>query len=1012
MKIKFDNSLEYQQDAIKSVVDLLDGQPIKQGQFDLSTDMSMTGLKQTEVGLANELIIDESQLLENLHIVQKRDNAIELSSSLQGQKDPYKFPNFSIEMETGTGKTYVYLRTVFELSKQYGLKKFIIVVPSVAIREGVTSSLRMMRQHFSELYDNVPFDSFLYSSKDVSKLRQFAIGNEIQIMVINIQAFQRDAGDINDYGSLTEEQVRKLNIIHREDDRSGGRRWIEYVQMTNPIVIIDEPQSVDNTAKAQRAIKTLNPLFTLRYSATHANPYNLLYKLDPLKAYDMNLVKQIEVASVESGINTNEAYLKLDFVGYIGKAKTPTARAIILEDTANGAREKVIKLQPGLDLSDQTNRPGYEGFIVDEIYAEEGAEYVQFANNEVLELHQEKDGMTDQVLKAQIRQTVEEHFKKERNFQKQGKHVKVLSLFFIDRVSNYRVYDDEGLPQNGKLARWFEEAYAEISNRAVFSTLPRRNPVEVHNGYFSVDKKRGKIVGLKETSGSTKQDEDTYELIMRDKERLLSEDEPLRFLFSHTALKEGWDNPNVFQICTLREIGTERERRQTIGRGLRLPVNNEGERIYDAAVNKLTVIASESFEKYAKGLQADMEKDMGDGFKFGRVQSIAFSQLVPDFEDAEIGQDKSKKIWEALRREGYITKEGDITEKFDPKQKGFKLELPEEFEGLAVSVAEEMQRYLFAGRVANARDKKTVSYTKRVEMNSDFKLLWDKIGQKTRYKVKFENEELIKIAVKNIKEMPEIKPQALTTGKREVKISAAGVEAGRTLQIGRDQNVFTHDTLPDILAFLQRDTDLTRGTLVEVLKACGRLREFKLNPQAFMTEVAKQIKHALQELIITDIEYERIDNKYYEMHLFEQDDVEKYLSKLYQVKHQSEGDGSSQVTRTPYDYIEFDSTIERDIAEQLDDDENVRFFCKLPVWFKVPTPLGTYNPDWAVVTEDEGKLYLVRESKSTHASEKRRISENLKIKCGKAHFDELGVDFKVAVSAKEVIAGQWQEEWV
>lgn len=1010
MKLKFDSELSYQKEAIDAVIDLLEGQPIQLGQFEVSMQGDQAGTVQTEIGLANELVIDDDKLLNNLNSIQER-NTIELSSSLFGQNDLYDFPNFSVEMETGTGKTYVYLRTIFELSQKYGLKKFIIVVPSVAIREGVTSSIRMMRQHFEGLYGNPSFDSFLYSSKDVSKLRQFAMGNAIQIMVINIQAFQKDAGDIEDYNKLTPAQVKKLNIIHREDDRSSGRRWIEYVQKSNPVVIIDEPQSVDTTAKAQKAIKTLNPLFTLRYSATHANPYNLLYKLDPLKAYDLKLVKQIEVASIKSEANTNQAYLKLDFIGYIGKAKSPTAKAIILEDTPNGTREKTVKLTVGLDLSDQTNREGYEGFIVDEIYAEEGAEYVQFANNHVLELHQEKNGLTDEVLKAQIRQTVEEHLKKERNFQKQGKPIKVLSLFFIDKVSNYRVYDEHGQAHNGKLAQWFEEIYTELMAKPIFSTLPKRDASRVHNGYFSVDKKKGKVVGLLDTSGKVAKDEDTYELIMKDKERLLSEGEPLRFLFSHTALKEGWDNPNVFQICTLREIGTERERRQTIGRGLRLPVNQDGERIYDTAVNKLTVIASESFEEYAKGLQDDMEKDMGDGFKFGRIPPIAFAQLVSDLQDTAIGQETSKTIWDALQANGYLNEQGDITNKFTPKEKGFQLELPQELAHLSVGVTQEMQRYLFKGRVKDTRSTETVRYTKRVDMNPDFVELWNKIKHKTRYQVRFDSQELVKRSVVNISEMPEIKPLALAIEKTAVKISEAGVEAGRVLQASRDKRVVTHDVLPDALAFLQRETDLTRTTLVEILKQCQRLSEFRINPQAFMIEVAKQIKRALQELIITDIHYERIEGQVYEMHLFEQDEVTRYLSNLYKVNYQSDGEGSSQVVRTPYDYIEVDSEVEREIAQALDEAENVRFFCKLPNWFKINTPLGSYNPDWAIVTEDEDKLYLVRESKSTHDSAKRRQSENLKIKCGKAHFETLGVDFAVATNPKEVVSGQWQYDF-
>lgn len=1009
MKLKFDSGLEYQLDAISAVTDLLEGQPIKQSDFEitLSADAQFMGSQQTELGVANALIINEETLLTNLNAVQE-NNRVEKSTSLLGQDETYSFPNFSIEMETGTGKTYVYLRSIYELNKLYGLKKFIIVVPSVAIREGVTSSLRIMKKHFKNLYNNVPYDAFLYVSKDVNRLKQFAIGNEIQIMVINIQAFQKDAGDIADYNTLTEAQIKKLNVIHREDDRSGGYRWIEYVQKTRPIVIIDEPQSVDNTAKAKKAINTLNPLFALRYSATHINPYNLLYSLDPIKAYDLGLVKQIEVASIKADQNINETFLRLDSIGYQGKAKSPTAKATIFEDTPNGTREKSIKLVPGLDLSDNTNRSGYEGYIVDEIDATPDAQYVTFINGHVLEPSQEEGGMADEVLKEQIKQTVLEHFKKERNFQKQGKNIKVLSLFFIDKVNNYRTYDEDGEPNKGKIALWFEQAYIELSRSPLFSALPKLDVNAVHDGYFSVDKKKGRVVALVDTKGSTRKDDETYKLIMRDKERLLSEDEPLRFIFSHSALKEGWDNPNVFQICTLREFGTERERRQTLGRGLRLPVNSEGERVYDAAISKLTVIASESFEEYAKGLQDDMEKDMGEGFKFGRIQKIGFAHLVSDIDHKAVGQEQSKTLWQSLVDNEYMTDEGDITNKFDPKQTGFAIQfkddLPDELKHMSIAVSEEMKRYLFAGRVANARDKKPVTYNKRVELNEDFKVLWNKINKKTRYKVEFTTEDLIAKTLECIKELPEIKALALTIEKTEVEINEAGVEAGRQIQTPRDHYVVSHTVLPDILAFLQRETELTRSTLVEILKQCGRLDEFKLNPQAFMTEVARQINKALQDLVIDGIKYERLDNQYYEMHLFEQQEVEAYLNRLYGVQYQESGEGSDKVIRTPYDYIEYDSDVEKEVAKKLDEAENVKFYCKLPAWFKIPTPLGHYNPDWAVVTENDEKLYLVRETKSTHDSEKRRAAENKKIKCGQAHFDELGVDFKVATTVAEVVS--------
>ena len=552
MKLKFDANLQYQLDAIQAVTDLFEGQVASFNTSQTATQTvlgSLAGdlpMEINDLGISNPTLLSKTSLHKNLQSIQEQ-NLLEKSSALTGctgvDKTTYSFPNFSVEMETGTGKTYVYLRTLFELNQKYGFKKFIIVVPSIAIREGVLSSITLMRDHFRALYNNVPFDHFVYSSKDLSKVRQFTTSNEIQIMIINIQAFQKEAGDVEDYNQLTEEEKKNLNVIHQERDQMTGRRPIEFVQAACPVVIIDEPQSVDTTVKSRRAIKTLNPLFCLRYSATHQNPYNLLYKLDPIRAYDMRLVKQIEVASIQAKDNFNQVYLRIDKIGYAGKAKTPHAKATIHEDKKTGPKVKKVTLKQGADLSQQTNRPGYDGYIVTTICAEPGLEHVEFANGKVLELNQEEGGMGDDVLKAQIRQTVEEHFKKERKFKEKG--IKVLSLFFIDKVSNYRSYDDDGQPQKGKLAEWFETCFQEISQKALYKGLLPYSVEELHDGYFSVDKKRGKVVGLKDSreNTTTKADAETYELIMKDKERLLSNEEPLRFIFSHSALKEGWDNP-------------------------------------------------------------------------------------------------------------------------------------------------------------------------------------------------------------------------------------------------------------------------------------------------------------------------------------------------------------------------------------------------------------------------------------------------------------------------------------
>ncbi len=997
MKLKFDANLQYQLDAIQSVTDLFEGQTTSAmgDQMRLGSFAGDLPMEINELGISNPNLLSETALHKNLQAIQER-NLLEQSPALMGyeesNKTAYPFPNFSVEMETGTGKTYVYLRTLFELNQKYGFKKFIIVVPSVAIREGVLSSITLMRDHFRGLYNNVPFDHFVYSSKDLSKVRQFTTSNEIQIMIINIQAFQKDAGDIESYDQLTEEQQKKLNVIHQERDQMRGRP-IEFVQAARPVVIIDEPQSVDPTAKSKRAIKTLKPLFCLRYSATHKNPYNLLYKLDPIRAYDMGLVKQIEVASIQAADNFNQVYLRIDQIGYAGKAKTPHAKATLHEDSKTGPKAKKITLKQGTDLSDQTNRPGYDGYIVTNICAEPGLEHVEFANGKMLELSQEEGGMGDDVLKAQIRQTVEEHFKKERKFKNQG--IKVLSLFFVDKVNNYRSYDDDGHPQKGKLAQWFEECFQEISQKSLYKGLLPYSAEELHDGYFSVDKKRGKVVGLKDSNGSTIADGETYELIMKDKERLLSQDEPLRFIFSHSALKEGWDNPNVFQICSLREMGTERERRQTLGRGLRLPVNQDGTRIFDETINKLTVIANESFEDYAKGLQADMEADLGKDFKFGRLQAIAFTPLIDPVTDEPLGQHASKKLWKTLIENGYLTAEGDLTEKFNPAEKGFALELPEELVPLRAAITDEMQRYVFKNRIVDARDRTTLKYNKRIELNPDFKALWDKICHQTRYSVEFQTNKLIERAAEKIAKMEAIQPIRLQIDKTALGVSKAGVEGRLVLETG-SQEIQHHTQLPDLLAFLQRETELTRHTLVSILKTSDRLKDFIINPQYFMTETAKLINRALQEMLVDGIKYERIANQHYAMRLFEQEEIETYLSRLYTVQSKDE--------RTPYDHVPFDSEVEREIAEKLDTDENVKFFCKLPPWFTIPTPLGTYNPDWAIVKEDDNKLYLVRETKSTHDRDKRRDIENRKIDCGQAHFNALGVNFKTATDIREVLS--------
>lgn len=981
MKLKFDPTLQYQQDAVSAVVKVFEGQPFVQSTAMAFQALQIGGLFQTELGMGNSLTLVDEDILKNVRAVQET-NDIEKVGALQGRE-------FSVEMETGTGKTYVYLRSIFELNKIYGFKKFIIVVPSVAIREGVLKSIDITKEHFQTLYDKVPFDHFVYDSKRLGKVRQFASSNQIQIMIINIQSFQKDVAD-KDLSEMTEDELKKLNVINRENDRMSGRRPIEFIQAAKPIVIIDEPQSVDNTEKSRRAVSNLNPMATLRYSATHKNPYNLLYKLDPIRAYDLRLVKRIEVASIKSEDSFNDAYVKL--------LKTDNKNGIkaqleIHKQGTSGPTATKLWVKQGDDLFVKSGeREAYrEGYIVQNIDCTPSAEYLEFNQGRFLELGQEVGGLGDDVMRAQVFETVEQHLKKERALK--GKGIKVLSLFFIDRVANYRIYNEDGTTGLGKLGQWFEEAYRELTAKPIYKGLNPFDVAQVHNGYFSQDK-QGRS---KDTRGNTADDDDTYSLIMRDKERLLDQSEPLRFIFSHSALREGWDNPNVFQICTLNESQSTDKKRQEIGRGLRLPVNADGERVHDETVNRLTVIANESYEDFARSLQSEFEDDFG--IQFGKVDKIAFARIMREADDGTdkpLGQDMSARIWANLVANGYLNSTGDIQAKFDPKNPHFKLDIAAEFAGWKSEIIDEINRKLFKNRIANARDRRELKFRKEVQLSEDFVALWDKIKHRTRYRVSFETPDLIDRAVKRIKQNIEpIKAPRIATTVVEVDITDAGVAADRLIAT-RVRDAELVQFLPDILAFLQRETELTRHTLADILKKSGRLAEFKINPQAFMAAVAKEIARALHDLMLEGILYEKVADHSWEMSRIEQEaekGIVRYLSNLYEVQNRD---------KTLFDAIEYDSEVERQFARDLDTNENVRLFVKLPSWFRIDTPIGPYNPDWAFVTERDEKLYFVRETKGTLDSEDRRTKENQKIACGRRHFETLGVDYDVVTSLSEV----------
>lgn len=858
MKLRFDPNQQFQLDAINAVVGIFEGQPLNQGDFSFSISSENPLLQ--EAGIGNRLEITAEQILKNVREIQKK-NDLPISDKLDGM-------HFSVEMETGTGKTYVYLRTIYELNKKYGFKKFVIVVPSIAIREGVLKNLEITFEHFQNLYDKIPVNFDVYDSRRVSGLRNFAVNNNIQILVINIDSFAKDE-----------------NIINKSNDKLTGKKPIEFIQATSPVVIVDEPQNMETEIR-KKAVENLNPLCTLRYSATHTNRYNMVYSLDPVKAYDLGLVKQIEVDSIVTENDFNEAYLCLEKVS---ATKTRTSAKIKIDvNTPNGVKRKTVTVKVGDDLYDLSNKREIykDGYIINGIDVSENL--IELSNGEILFTGDTFGGLSDEVMKVQIRKTVEEHFLKERKLKAKG--IKVLSLFFIDRVANYRDYDSDGNPVKGKFAIWFEEIYKEISSRSAYKELIPFGPEEVHNGYFSADKK-GK---WKDTKGNTKADDNTFKLIMKNKEKLLDINEPLRFIFSHSALREGWDSPNVFQICTLNETHSELKKRQEIGRGLRLSVNQEGLRIQDTNINRLTVVANEMYEDFAKQLQKEIEEDCGVSFQ---------------------------------------------------------------------------------GRIKNKQKRATVRYRKGFELDDKFREIWNRIKYRTTYRVKYDTAELIKKAAKAVNQMPSVRKAVIKTTKTALEFDKTGIvmETKASFTTSLD-GVFK---IPDVLFYIQERTELTRSTILEILKKSKRIGDILINPQLFLDNTIIAIKDVLTELMIEGIKYEKIGSKEYEMRLFE--DYEIHINPLtFKINKKD---------KTIYsNLIPLDSNVEYNFARECETRDDIEFYFKLPFWFKIKTPIGNYNPDWALIKKNEKTVYFVAETKS--AGQELRISEKQKVKCGHAHFKE------------------------
>ena len=971
MKLQFDANLEYQEQAVSSIVDIFRGQTPMQSNFTVSTQIGQVGLYDSDNGVGNRLEITEDEILDNLQDIQLR-NGLSQSKNLKAGKY-----DFEIDMETGTGKTYVYLRTIFEMNKKYGFSKFIIVVPSIAIKEGVYKSLQITKNHFKGLYDNTIYNYFIYDSSKLEEVRNFAVSDNIEIMVINIDAFRKSFID--------PEKEDKSNIIHRANDKLNGMKPIELIQETQPFVIIDEPQSVDTTAKAKDAIRSLNPLCTFRYSATHVEKHNLVYKLDAVDSYDLELVKQIEVAGFETKDYHNDAYMKLISVDN----KTSTIKAKIQLDTRDKkgvVKRKTLTLKAGDDLySKSGGRDIYEGYIIDEIYCEQENEYVSFSTKaEMLRIGNAVGDVDDLAIKEQqIRKTIEEHLDKELRLNRLG--IKVLSLFFIDKVANYRSYDKDGNAQKGIYAELFEKHYLDLIKKPKYNTLFKDIDIEsevehIHNGYFAIDKK-----GLvKDTSGTTIADDDTYSLIMKDKERLLSFGTKLRFIFSHSALREGWDNPNVFQICTLNETRSEVKKRQEIGRGLRLCVNQDGVRQHGFAINTLTVMANESYEDFAASLQKEYEQD--EGIKFGIVESHTFANIsmkTPSGEIEHLGQSASETIYTFFKEKGYIDSTGRVQDELKVALKNKTVDVPIEFENIKPAIIALARKATSNLNIKNNSDKKKVELNKQVYLDPEFKELWDRIKYKTTYSVEFSSQKLVEECCKEMQRSLSVSSAQLVYTKAGLDINVGGIvtEESDRYAVSLDN---MKENIPDIIAYLQNQTNLTRKTIVEILIESKTLDLFKKNPQIYMEQVSKIISSKMKLLLIDGIKYTKIgDDEFYAQELFDDVELSGYLSK-----------NMIASKKSVYEYVIYDSGNEETFATSFENNKSVKLYAKLPSWFKISTPLGSYNPDWAVLIERDGvdKLYFVLETKGNIMFDSLRPTESAKMECGRKHFEALGND--------------------
>ena len=989
MKLQFKHQ-SFQREAARAIVDAFLGQPL-QDAFAYRMDVGKGGLALEAQGFRNqELQLSDAQLTENIRAIQTKQ---ELQPVDHVRRDAHGTLALSIEMETGTGKTYTYIKTMYELYKHYGWTKFIIVVPSVAIREGVIKSLETMADHFAEEYGE-RMQHFVYDSGRLTAIDQFASASKLHVMVINTQAFNATGADARRIGMKLEE--------------FGWRRPVDVIGETRPILIIDEPQSVlgaDKKNKTRQGLQQFNPLFTLLYSATHRRDdiYNQVYRLDAIDAFNKHLVKKIEVMGVEQvGTTGTNGYLHLESI-VLSKTKGEAPRARISFDAAGrvGLRTATRTVDKGFDLYAESGElEAYrDGFTIEDIDGVKGC--IRLSSGQEVYEGQAIGAVSEEAIRRiQIRATIQKHFEREKQLFHQD--IKVLSLFFIDAVDKYRVYEAGGEVSKGRWAEIFEEEYVSVLNEVqdLFwddkykQYLSGISPEETHAGYFSQDKK-GKLIDSKIARGeTTANDSDAYQLIMRDKERLLSFAEPTRFIFSHSALKEGWDNPNVFQICTLKQSDSEVKKRQEVGRGMRLCVNQKGERqdsdlLGDAVyeTNVLTVIASESYKDFSEALQKELAESITSRpilvtealFVWKTITTSSGEQLT-------LMPAQAATIMEELIAAGYVKKQM-LTEKYYTEKAAGTLQL-EDWQGALEAITTILDKVFDSTslRPENARGKETARFQEDRFAKKEFQALWQQINRKTYYEVDFETEDLIAKAVAGLDESLHVTPIhiAITSGKLEHIHSKGVLEAGQAMQVGTTRHIKLKEAVAsgvryDLLGELVQRTGLKRSTIATILQRIKpeTFGMYRTNPEEFIICAGKIINERKSRAVIEHIAYHKMDQQY-EADIFSEQELRGRI-----------GIDALPSTKSLYDLVVVDSQgVEKRFAEELEQQEMVEVYTKLPRGFYISTPMGKYNPDWAIAFREGSvkHIYFVAETKGSEDVTQLREVEQNKIECARRHF--------------------------